>query len=137
MHPMNIFTSMWWNSCRHHHYKCSFDACWVPASHPSPCYRLCHCEIRCSGRYIRGSGLHDALIEAGVFGKRTLIFIPTGCNYSRSIQSMLVVIEVTDALSWEVFFVSNDPQFNDLMQLQVLLGEKNAEVARTAFLQVF
>ena len=37
----------------------------------------------------------------------------------------------------EVFFLSNDTQLNDdLMQLQVLLGERNAEVDRTIFLQV-
>ena len=36
-----MFTSMGLYLCRHHHCKCSFDACWVPISHPSPSYRLC------------------------------------------------------------------------------------------------
>ena len=46
-----------------------------------------------------------------------------------------MIVKVTDTLSWEVFFLAIDIQLNDdLIQLQVLLGEKNAEVARTAFL---
>ena len=36
---------------------------------------------RCVGCYISGSDLNDALIEAEVFGKRTLISILTGSHY--------------------------------------------------------
>jgi len=48
---------------------------------------------------------------------------------------MLKIVKVTATLSWEAFFLAIDTQLNDdLIQLQVLLGKKNAEVARTAFL---
>ena len=48
---------------------------------------------------------------------------------------MLMTVKVADTLICEVFFLAIDTQLNDdLIQLQVLLGEKNAEVARTAFL---
>ena len=89
------------------------------------------------GCYISGNGLNDAPIKAEVYEKRTLISIPTGSHYYRSMQCMLMIVEVTDTISWEVFFLANDTQLNDdLIQLQMLMGEKNAEVARITFPQV-
>ena len=42
---------------------------------------------------------------------------------------MLLIAKMIDAFSWEAFFLANDNQLrDDLMQLQVLLSEKNAEV---------
>ena len=83
--------------------------------------------LRCIGRDITGTGLDDALIEATVFGKRTLIAILTESHYYMSMQSMLIIVQVADTLSWEVYFLANDTQLNvDLMQLQAFLGEKNA-----------
>ena len=93
--------------------------------------------LRYVGRYISGSGMDDALIEAEVFGKRTLSSVLTGSHYYRSMQGMLMICEMIDALSWEAFFLANDIQLtDDLMQLRVLLGEKNAEGARRKFPQV-
>ena len=37
--------------------------------------------LRYIGRYISGSGLDDALIEAEIFGKRTLISVLTGSHF--------------------------------------------------------
>ena len=48
---------------------------------------------------------------------------------------MLMIVKVIDTISWEVYFLAIDTQLNDdLIQLHVFLGEKTAEVARTAFL---
>ncbi|MEG7522320.1 MAG: hypothetical protein M3H12_04365 [Chromatiales bacterium] len=66
--------------------------------------------------------------------KRTLISVLTGSHYYRSMQGMLMIVDVIDALSWEAFFLANDTQLSDdLMQLRVLMGKKNAEVASTKF----
>ena len=74
----------------------------------------------CNGCYISGSGLDDALIEADVFRKRTLISILTESHYYRSKQSTLMIVNVTDTLSWEVYFLAIDTQLKDgLIQLQV------------------
>ena len=45
----------------------------------------------CIGCYISGSGLDDALTEAAIFKKRTLISITTENNYYRSKHSMLMI----------------------------------------------
>ena len=49
-----------------------------------------------------------------------------------------MIVMVTVILSWDVFFLANDTQLtdDDLIQLQVLLGEKNGENARATFPQV-
>ena len=89
----------------------------------------------CNGCYISGSGQDDAVIETEGFRKRILISFLIESHYYRSKQSMLMIVKVTDTLIWEVFFLAIDTRINDdLIQLQVLLGEKNAELARTAFL---
>jgi len=58
----------------------------------------------CNGCSYMGSGLDNAVIEAKVFKKRTLISILIESHYYRSKQSMLTIVKVTDTLSWEVFF---------------------------------
>ena len=51
--------------------------------------------------------MDDALMEAEVFQKRSLISIITGRRSYRSMQSILMMIRVTDTLSWEVFLLAN------------------------------
>ena len=77
--------------------------------------------LRCTGRYISGSGLDDALIEADIFGKQTLNSVLSGSHYYRSLQGMSMLFEVIDALSWEAFLVSNSINISDdLKHLQCL-----------------
>ena len=52
--------------------------------------------LRCAGRYIIGSGIDDALVEAEIFGKQTLNTVLTGSHYYRSLQGMLMIVEVID-----------------------------------------
>ena len=73
--------------------------------------------LRCTGRYISGSGLDDALIEAEFFGKQTLNSGLAGSHYYRSLQGMLMLVEVIDALSWEAFLVSNSIEISEDLKL--------------------
>ena len=89
------------------------------------------------GCYISGSGLDDALIEADVFRKRTLISILTESHYYRSKQSTLMIVKVTDTLSWEVYFLAIDTQLNDgLIQLQVPHSCRSCFIKYNTFLIV-
>ena len=47
--------------------KCSFDVCWVPASHPNPCDRLHHCEKRSSVRKQVSQTMMLVFCDEGVF----------------------------------------------------------------------
>ena len=50
----------------------------------------------CAGRYINGSSVDDALVETEIFGKQTLNTVLTGSHYYRSLQGMLMIVEVID-----------------------------------------
>ena len=52
-------------------------------------------------RTFSGSGLDDALIEAKVFGERTMSSVLTGSHYYRSMQGMPMIGEMVGAFSWE------------------------------------
>ena len=100
-------------------------------------FRYTKVLLRCTGRYISGSGLDDALIEAEFFGKQTLNSVLAGSHYYRSLQGMLMLAEVIDALSWEAFLVSNSIEISDdLKHLRGFLSEQNADNARTKLSEV-
>jgi len=63
---------------------------------------------RCIGCYISSSAMDDVIIKAEVFEKRSLVSIIT--IIIMSVQSILMMVNVTNTLSWEVFFLANDTQ---------------------------
>jgi len=81
--------------------------------------------LRCIGCYISWSGLDDVLIKAKVSGKRTLISILTGSRYCRSVQSMLMTVEVIDTLICKICFLATDSQIkHDLMSCRCFLARR-------------
>ena len=55
-------------------------------------------------RYRRGSGIEDALIETGVFGKLTLKTILEGCHCVRSFRGIMMVSDLISSLACEFFW---------------------------------
>ena len=60
--------------------------------------------LRCAGRYLRGSGIEDALIEPEVFGKLTLNSVLEGNHYVRSFHGMIMLSDMINSLAWETFW---------------------------------
>ena len=60
--------------------------------------------LKCTGRYIRGSGIEDALIETEVFGKLTLNSVLEGNHYVRSFHGMIMLSNMISSLAWEAFW---------------------------------
>ena len=50
------------------------------------------------------SGIEDALIETGVFGKLTLKTVPEGSHYVRSFRGIMMVLDLISLLVWESFW---------------------------------
>ena len=57
--------------------------------------------LKCASRYLRGSGLEDALIEEEVFGKLTLNGVLEGTHYVRSFHGIMMISDLISSLSWE------------------------------------
>ena len=67
-------------------------------------FHLTKILLRCAGRYLSFSGVGDALIEGGVFGKKVLVSVMSGGHYVRSLHGMFVVSEVLYSLAWTAFW---------------------------------
>ena len=61
--------------------------------------------LKCAGRYLRGSGIEDSLIETEIYGKLTLNSVLEGTHYVRSFQGILIVSDVITSLMWEAFWL--------------------------------
>ena len=49
---------------------------------------MCKASLRCVGKYMRGSGFEDALLECGIFGVKILQQVFSGSHYVRSFAGM-------------------------------------------------
>ena len=75
-----------------------------------PCLRGFHmakCVQHCIGKYIRGSGLDDALVETQVFGKKVIEQVLNGTHYIRSLRAILILVDSINRLKWDVFWENN------------------------------
>lgn len=60
--------------------------------------------LKCAGRYLKGSGIDDGLIETQVFGKVTLNSVLEGNHYVRSFHGLMMVSDTLNSLAWEAFW---------------------------------
>ena len=89
--------------------------------------------LKCAVRYLTGCGIEDALVEAEMFGIRTLqTVLQHGTHYMRSLQCMLIIEETLRKLQWQNFwenYHSDDYHeiFKNTRELKAALIEKNFE----------
>lgn len=94
--------------------------------------------LRCTGRYITGSGLDDALIETEIFGIKTVKTVLNGSHYTRSLQGLLLLSDTIQALKLKAFWAMNN--YNEysgiaesLRELREALKSKNAQKCQELF----
>ena len=59
------------------------------------------------GKYIRGSGLDDALVETQVFGKKVIEQVLNGTHYIRLLRAILILVDSINRLKWDAFWQNN------------------------------
>ena len=52
-------------------------------------FHIAKCVQRCIGKYIKGTGLEDVLVETDVFGVKVMDSILAATNYVRSLRGIL------------------------------------------------
>ena len=75
-----------------------------------PCLRGFHMAKgvqHCIGKYIRGSGLDDALVETQVFRKKVIEQVLNGTHYIRSLRAILILMDSINRLKWDAFWENN------------------------------
>ena len=66
-------------------------------------FHLTKVVSKCGGRFIRGSGLDQALTEEKIFGKNTLNQALEGNHYVRAVCLILLISDLISALSFDSF----------------------------------
>ena len=72
-----------------------------------PClggFHMAKCLQHCTGKYIKGTGLDDVLLETNIFGKKTIEQILNGTHYVRSLRGFIIIVEAIERLKWKAFF---------------------------------
>ena len=75
-----------------------------------PClgaFHMAKCVQHYTGKYIRGSGLDDALVETQVFGKKVIEQMLNGTHYIRSLRAILTFVDSINRLKWDAFWENN------------------------------
>ena len=93
-------------------------------------FDMAKCVLHCIGKFIKGSGLDDALIETGVFRSKIIEAVLAGTHYVRSFRGMLILSSTIFSLKLSAFFeIINDDEFNEinekLKELSSYLSEKD------------
>ena len=80
-------------------------------------------------KYLRGSGVEDAVVETGVFGLNAVKSLMNGSHYIRSLRGIIILADALSTLKWEAFWKTNDiTAFGDILSasdpLKIAFKEK-------------
>ena len=67
-------------------------------------FHMAKCVQRCIGKYIKGTGLEDALVEIGVFGVKVMESIIGGTDYVRLLRGVQILSSVIELAKWKAFW---------------------------------
>ena len=89
----------------------------------------------CIGKYLRGRGVEDALVETGVFGLKAVESIMNGSHYIRSLRGIIILADSLNTLKWEAFWkINNRADFGDILSvtdpLKIAFKDKNSSRAK-------
>ena len=92
--------------------------------------------MRCAGKFLRGSGIEDGLIELEVFGEKIVEQALSGSHYYRSLFGLLAIENACNQLKMDAFWNSHDEllygdAIGDLKDFQSSLIEKDPKSAKT------
>ena len=88
---------------------------------------MAKCAQHCIGKYIRGSGLEDSLLETSIFGIKVVEQFLNGTHYVRSLRGILIL--AIEKIKWHAFWKMNEQEqfqatIDSLHELRKTLSEK-------------
>ena len=66
-------------------------------------FHMCEASLQCVGKYMKGFGFEDALLECGIFGVKILQQVFSGSHCVRSFAGMVIYRRSPRRLKWEAF----------------------------------
>ena len=78
-------------------------------------FHMAKCVLHWIGKFVKGRGLDNWLIETGEFGVKVLEAVLAGTHYVRSFRGMLILSSAISSLKWSAFSETiNNDQFNEI-----------------------
>ena len=101
-------------------------------------FHMAKCVHRCIGKYIKDTGLEDALVETGVFGPKVIESFIAGTDYVRSMSGIQILSTATQMVKWKAFWTMHDRTeftqvIDNLQNLSEALKEKNQQKCQQIF----
>ena len=66
-------------------------------------FHMGKCLEHCIGKYIKSTGLEDALIECELIGKKTIEQVFNGTHHARSLRGIIMLSEAIEKLTLDAF----------------------------------
>ena len=67
-------------------------------------FHMAKIALGAAGKYVKGSGLDDTLVETQVFGIKTIEAVLGGTHYVRSIRGLQILAGAIQKLKWDAFW---------------------------------
>ena len=64
--------------------------------------------MNCIGKFQKGSGIEDALVETKAFELKVIESVLGGSNYVRALRGLLIVAEAVESMKWDAFWMTRD-----------------------------
>ena len=96
-------------------------------------FHMAKIALGCIGKYLRGSGAENILIESGTFGVNVVESVLSGKHYTRSLKGLQLLKEALMRLQWAEFFKNQSdicnykPLFENLEKMKQNIAKKSKE----------
>ena len=96
-------------------------------------FHMTKIALGCLGKYLKGSGAENILIESGIFGVNVIDSVLSGKNYVRSLKGLQLLKESFARLQWVAFFKEGDnidkyqEQLKNIAHLRCKISQKLRE----------
>ena len=60
----------------------------------------------CIGKFIKGSGTKDVLVETNLFGIKAVESVINDCCYNRSLRGFLIIEDALELMIWKTFWAT-------------------------------
>ena len=78
------------------------------------------CLKYCIGKYIKGTGLEDVLIECKRIGKKTNEQVLNGTHHAKSLRSIIILSEAIEKLKWDGFSKFYGKKYSSITWLKLV-----------------
>ena len=95
-------------------------------------FHMAKCGEHCIGKFVRGCGLEDGLLEKVIFGEKLLEAVLCGTNYVRALRGLLIIQYAIENVKWKAFWEKDNIDdhavaLEDINKLRAAMVKKKAE----------